>query len=275
VGWIELDKPKQPSLKFAPIYVGSDLKKYLWDKRTAILTSATIPSNLEQRLGLLETNPRKEDLESPFDYKNHTLLYCARHLSDPSLDYEEWRAGVLEELTALIGSAKGRTLALFTSLKALEAARDHLRVSLELPILCQGDLPEKRLLAEFSSKNEASLLATRRFWQGIDVPGPTLSLVTIDRLPFPSPNEHLIKARSAAANPNGWWKIELPICATRLAQGAGRLIRQESDQGVVAILDCRLASRAYKSQLLQELPAMRRTTDRQEVQSFLRDLRGR
>ena len=183
-------------------------------------------------------------------------------------------AEVHEELESLILAAGGRTLALFTSFAALRSARDYLRENLDLPVLDQWQMSEKRLLDEFTAKEEACLLATRRFWQGIDVPGPTLSLVVIDRLPFPSPYEYLVKAWSGLADPMGWWKVELPIAVIRLAQGAGRLIRKADDSGVVAVLDPRLVNGSYKPQFLSALPPMARTTDREEAERFLRRLRN-
>ena len=129
------------------------------------------------------------------------------------------------------------------------------------------------LLEEFTAIEESCLLATRKFWQGIDVPGPSLTLVAVNRLPFPSPNEHLVKTWSDLADPAGWWKVELPIGATRLAQAAGRLVRKATDQGVVAVLDPRLAGSSYRSKFLDALPPMARTTDREEAERFLRRLR--
>lgn len=269
VGWIESSEGSQPVLKFAPLDIASVLAEHLWPQKVAVLTSATLPGNIVERLGLSKLDPRLESVESPFDYENQTLLYCPTHLPNPSDEHEAWVKAVHTELASLITSAGGRTLALFTSYKSLNAARDFLSKQIDLPLLCQGDMPEKRLLEEFAATNEASLLGTRRFWQGVDVPGQSLTLVIIDRLPFPSPNEHLIKARSLAANPMGWWTIELPIGATRLAQGAGRLVRREDDYGVVAVLDPRLATHTYSHALLASLPRMRRTTDSNVVTQFL------
>ena len=275
VGWIEFSDGRQPVLKLAPIDIASELEEYLWTKRVAVLTSATLPANIVERLGLSESNPRLKTVDSPFDYENQTFLYCPTHLPDPANEHEAWMAAVHEELASLLTAAGGRTLALFTSYESLNAARDYLSSHVDLPVLCQGEMPERRLIEKFAATSEASLLATRRFWQGIDVPGQTLSLVVIDRLPFPSPSEHLIKARSVGANPLGWWKVELPIGATRLAQGAGRLVRREDDYGVVAVLDPRLATQSYRSQLLEALPPMRTTNDPKEVERFLRNLNER
>ena len=272
VGWIELSNEHQPILKFAPLDIASELAEHLWDQKTAVLTSATLPNNIVERLGLSQSNPRIRTVDSPFDYENQTLLYCPTHIPDPTHERKAWVEAVHQELASLITSAQGRTLALFTSYESLHAAHNFLSEHIDLPVLCQGDMPEKKLLEEFVATSEASLLGTRKFWQGVDAPGQTLSLVIIDRLPFPSPNEHLIKARSQAADPMGWWQVELPIGATRLAQGAGRLVRREDDCGVVAVLDPRFANRKYSQLLLEALPPMRRTDDPKAVAQFLRNL---
>ncbi len=275
LGWIEVEDGRRPVLKVVPVAVGPLLEEVLWPRRTAILTSATIPANIVERLGLKGSDPRIEDLGSPFDYETQTLLYCASYLPDPASNHDDWMAGVLDELEALIVAAGGRTLALFTSYQALGQARERLAGRLELPLLVQGDRPPKALLEEFTLKEESCLLATRRFWQGIDVPGPSLTLLVVNRLPFPSPNEYLLKKWSELADPMGWWKVELPIGVTRLAQAAGRLVRKATDQGVVAVLDPRLAKGSYKKELLDGLPPMKRTATREEAERFLIHLRDR
>ena len=273
VAWIEMDDGRRPVLRIVPVTVGPLLEEILWSRRTAVLTSATIPKNIVDRLGLTGSDPRTEDFGSPFDYENQTLLYCADQLPDPSTDREAWMVGALGELEALIVAAGGRTLALFTSFDALSKAREHLVGRLDFPVLVQGERPPKMLLEEFAAEEESCLLATRRFWQGIDIPGPSLTLLVINRLPFPSPNEYLVKTWSDLADPGGWWTVELPIGATRLAQAAGRLVRKMEDQGVVAVLDPRLAGGSYRRELLDALPPMAKTTDREEVERFLRRLR--
>jgi ATP-dependent DNA helicase DinG len=140
------------------------------------------------------------------------------------------------------------------------------------PILEQGDLPPRALLEAFAADEEACLFATRSFWQGIDVPGPSLALVVIDRIPFPRPDEPLTKAWRDRAGLDGWGAVDLPIGALRLAQGVGRLIRSQTDQGVVAVFDSRLFGARYSQSLLDALPPMRRTADRDEAESFLRSL---
>ena len=185
-----------PRLEVAPIDVGRVLAP-LWDKRTAVLTSATIPLRLPERLGLPADRTDVLDVGSPFDYDEHALLYCAAHLPDPrNAAFPEQSH---HELEALIAAAGGRTLALFTSWRAMQAAADALRPKLPYPVLTQGDLPKPELLAAFAREESSCLFATAGLFQGIDVPGPSLSLVTIDRLPFPRPDDPLLEARRERA----------------------------------------------------------------------------
>jgi ATP-dependent DNA helicase DinG len=181
---------------------------------------------------------------------------------------------VVDELDALVRAAGGRTLALFTSYRAMHRAVDALRPRLPHPVLAQGDLPKPRLVDRFASEPETCLFATMSYWQGIDVPGPSLSLVTIDRLPFPRPDDPLLQARRDRAGDQAFTTIDVPRAATLLAQGTGRLIRTATDRGAVAILDPRLATARYGPKIVAALPRMRRTRDRAEVERFLRQLRG-
>jgi len=174
------------------------------------------------------------------------------------------------ELAQLLDAAGGRTLALFTSRRATEAAADALAPELPYTLLRQGDLPKGRLLEAFASDETSCLFATLGFWQGVDIPGRALSLVTIDRLPFPRPDDPLLQARRDRAGGRAFQLVDLPRAATLLAQGAGRLIRNADDRGVVAVLDPRLATASYRGVLLSTLPPMRRSVDLSEVESFLR-----
>jgi ATP-dependent DNA helicase DinG len=239
-------------------------------RRTVVFTSATIPLRLGPRLGLDEADFDELDVGSPFDYEDHGLLYCAAHLPDPrSARYEE---ELHAELRDLIQAAGGRTLALFTSWRAMDAAADALADELPGPLLTQRDLPKPALVAAFTADPTASLFATMGFWQGIDVPGETLSLVTIDRLPFPRPDEPLLQARRELARQAAFATVDLPRAATLLAQGAGRLIRNATDRGVVAVLDPRLATANYRWDLVRALPPFRRTKEKDEALAFLEGL---
>lgn len=274
VAWVE-GPPRYPVLRVAPIEIGRLLDTLLWraeDPPTAILTSATIPPQLAVRLGLPAEGYEELDVGSPFDYRHQALLYCARHLPDPrSTSYE---AAMHAELEALIRAAGGRTLALFTSWRAMEAAAQALRSRLPWPILTQADLPKPALLHAFRSEERSCLFATMGFWQGVDVPGPALSLVTIDRIPFPRPDEPLLQARRERLGRDAFGLIDLPRAATLLAQGAGRLIRSPSDRGAVAVLDPRLATARYRWELVRALPPMRRTRNLKDVEDFFAPLRA-
>ena len=272
VSWVE-GPAHAPVLRVAPVDVGELLSEKLWGEGTAVLTSATIPPGLGARLGLPPDHGQL-DVGSPFPYEEHALLYCAAHLPDPrSPQYE---AALHEEMEALVRLAGGRTLALFTSWRAMQAAAEALRDKLPWTVLTQSDLPKPALVAAFSEDEHACLFATMGFWQGIDVPGPALSQVIIDRIPFPRPDEPLLQARRDRARAAAFRTVDLPRAATLLAQGAGRLIRSSSDRGVVAVLDPRLAKANYRWDLVRALPPMRRTRHRADVEAFLTEaLAGR
>jgi ATP-dependent DNA helicase DinG len=269
VAWVG-GRPDQPRLEVAPLDVAPVLSEGVWSKRTAILTTATVPLNLPQRVGLPPDGTDVLDVGSPFDYQEHALLYCAAHLPDPRQPAHQ--AGVHDELEALIGAAGGRTLALFTSRRAMQEAAAALAPRLGVTVLTQDDLPKPALLARFSADETTCLFATAGLFQGIDVPGRTLSLVTIDRLPFPRPDEPLLKARRERLGPEAFRGIDLPRAATLLAQAGGRLIRRATDRGVFAVLDPRLASAGYRWDVVRALPPMRRTRHREEVEAFLREI---
>jgi ATP-dependent DNA helicase DinG len=234
-----------------------------------VLTSATIPPLLPVRLGLPPDRCDELDVGSPFAFDTQSLLYCAADLPDPrSAGYE---AAMHAELVWLITAAKGRTLALFTSWRAMQAAAQAVTERVPYPILTQSDLPKPALIARFAAEEESCLFATMGFWQGVDVPGPALTVVTIDRIPFPRPDEPLQQARRERAGADAFRTVDLPRAATLLAQGAGRLVRSTTDRGVVAVLDPRLAKSTYRWDLVRALPPMRRTKDREEVTAFLEE----
>ena len=269
VAWVE-QPGREPRLCVAPLDVAPVLTEFVWEHRTAVLTSATIPPGLAQIVGLPEDAVDEMDAGSPFDFATDGLLYCAAHLPDPRQPgYEE---AMHEELKALITAAGGRTLALFTSYRAMQAAADVLRERLDTPVLVQGDLPKPALTAAFADDESTSLFATLSFWQGVDVPGRSLSLVTIDKLPFPRPDEPLLQARREQARAGAFATVDLPRAATLLAQGVGRLIRTSTDRGVVAVLDSRLANATYRWTIVNALPPMRRTRHRAEAEAFLQEL---
>ena len=268
VAWVDGTR-RNVRLRLSPIDVGPVLESTLWGEVTAVLTSATVPPFLAERVGLQDFETNELNVGSPFDYRAHSLLYVARHLPDRRAPQAE--AALHAELALLIAAAGGRTLALFTSRRATEEAAAALAPDLPYQLLLQGELPKGRLLEEFAHNETSCLFATLGFWQGVDIPGRSLSLVTLDRLPFPRPDDPLLQARRARAGSRAFSVVDLPRAATLLAQGAGRLIRSADDRGVVAVLDSRLATATYRGVLLATLPPMRRTVDRFEVEGFLRE----
>ena len=267
VAWVDGTR-RNVRLRLSPIDVGPALSSTLWGEVTSVLTSATIPPRIVERVGLEAFATEELNVGSPFDYRAHALLYVARHLPDRRAQGAE--EALHEELAQLLEAAGGRTLALFTSRRATEAAAEALAPELPYAVLLQGDRPKGRLLEEFARDETSCLFATLGFWQGVDIPGRALSLVTIDRLPFPRPDDPLLQARRDRAGGRAFSLVDLPRAATLLAQGAGRLIRNAEDRGVVAVLDPRLATASYRGVLLATLPPMRRSVDRGEVASFLR-----
>jgi ATP-dependent DNA helicase DinG len=272
VAWVE-GPEHAPVLKVAPLDVGAEMASRLWgrdDVPTAVLTSATIPPRLPERLGLPAGSFEQLDVGSPYAYDEQALLYCPLHLPDPrDAGYEP---AMHEELLALIEAAEGRTLALFTSWRAMNAAADALRPRIRWTVLTQSDLPKPALVDRFTNDEHSSLFATMGFWQGVDVPGSALSVVTIDRLPFPRPDDPLLRARRARLGREAFGLIDVPRAATLLAQGVGRLIRTRTDRGVVAVFDTRLGKASYRWALVGALPPMRRTRYREEVVAFLEPL---
>ncbi len=269
VAWVEQPN-REPILAIAPLDVAPVLDALVWEQRTAVLTSATIPPHLAEQVGLPNDDVDELDAGSPFDFPEAALLYCAAHLPDPRQG--EYQEAMHEELQALITAAGGRTLALFTSYRAMQAAAEALRDELATPILVQGDLPKPALTEAFTADEATSLFATLSFWQGVDVPGRSLSLVTIDKLPFPRPDEPLLQARREQARAGAFATIDLPRAATLLAQGAGRLIRTSTDRGVVAVFDSRLAKATYRWEIVNALPPMKRTRHRADAEQFLQEI---
>ncbi len=269
--------PEVPRLEVAPLEVGPVMSKGVWSKRTAILTSATIPASLAERVGLPADSTDSLDVGSPFDYEHNGLLYCAMHLPDPRNN--GYAPALHDELASLIIAAGGRTLALFTSWKAMDQAADAVKALLATRgathhVYTQRDLPKPALIRAFSDDPESCLFATAGFFQGVDIPGDTLTLVTIDRIPFPRPDDPLLSARREQLGAAAFKTIDVPRASMLLAQAAGRLIRTATDRGVVAVFDSRLGTANYRWDLVRALPPMKRTRHRAEAEEFLRSLRA-
>ncbi len=213
------------------------------------------------------------DVGSPFDYPKQGILYIAKHLDPPGRD--GIRPDQLDELAGLIEAAGGRTLGLFSSLRAAQAAAAAIVERLSYTVLCQGEDSLPQLIARFAESPRTCLFGTLSLWQGVNVPGPACQLVVIDRIPFPRPDDPLAAARQEAVarhGGNGFMAVAATHAALLLAQGAGRLIRAADDRGAVAILDSRLATARYASFLRASLPPFWPTDDPKLVRAALRRL---
>ena len=312
------DSRRPPTLRAAPLEVGTLLADRLFRRQTVVLTSATLALGgsfepLARQWGLPggggeastggEPSPGREppasggpsaggeatadteastpvglawsglDVGSPFDHRRAGILYVARHLPPPG------RNGLpepyLAELRELIEAAGGRTLGLFSSMRAARQAAEELRGQISQPLLCQGDDATAELVRQFIDDEASCLFGTLSLWQGVDVPGRSLQLVVIDRIPFPRPDDPLASARQravAARGGNGFMTVAAAQAALLLAQGAGRLLRTTDDRGMVAILDPRLATARYGGFLRASLPPFWTTTDPGIARAALRRL---
>ena len=292
--WYE---PTFSTLHLAPLSVSQVLRSNLLTKTPVIATSATLTVGnkfdaMAKSIGFIVGDDSDEevkddeidpanlqmlDVGSPFDFANQGMLYLPKHLPEPSRDGTA--PEVLEELGELIDAAGGRTLALFSSWRGVEAADIYLRrVLAERPI---SIITQKRgdavapLVERFAADEKSILLGTMSLWQGVDVPGNSCILVAIDRLPFPRPDEPVLAARSSQADASGgsgFMQVSVPRAALLLAQGAGRLIRSIDDRGVVAIMDSRIVTKRYGQTLLNSMPPLWRTNDKETVRNSLRRL---
>ena len=272
-------------LRVAPLSVAGLLRSRLFEHTTAVLTSATLTIGgtfdaMASAWGLAggdeDAKWRGIDVGSPFEHAKSGILYVAAHLPPPGRD-GTGSAEQLDEIAALITAAGGRTLGLFSSMRAAKAAAEIMRGRLDTPVLCQGDDATSALVQRFADDPETSLFGTLSLWQGVDVPGPSLSLVLIDRIPFPRPDDPLLTARQravAARGGNGFMAVAASHAALLLAQGTGRLLRRVDDRGVVAVLDSRMATARYGSYLRASLPPFWATTDTTRVRQALERLRA-
>ena len=287
VRWLEVGT--QLRLVESPLDIAEAVQSRLLAPRTEessrawIFTSATLGA--DERLSWF-TEPcglqdaRVLQVDSPFDYARQAAVYVPRNFPKPG------EAHHVDEVAALVArlapSLGGRTLVLTTTLRALRALAERLPTLLApgLQVLSQGQLPKRELLERFRCGAQRGqpgcvLVASASFWEGVDIPGDALQLVVIDKLPFPPPHDPLVQARSRRLETTGRSAFNdyyVPEAAVALKQGAGRLIRRESDQGVLVICDTRLLSMAYGRRLLATLPPMRRLSSEDQVQQMLQDL---
>ncbi|MGC2459093.1 MAG: ATP-dependent DNA helicase [Gallionellaceae bacterium] len=247
--------------------------------RAWIFTSATLAvkqnfSHYQTEMGLLQA--RTACWDSPFNYPEQALLYVPLQMPEPnSPGYTE---AVVQAALPLIEASKGRAFLLFTSLRAMQRAHEILtaefdRRNLDYPLMLQGEGSRNELLSRFREHGNAVLLGSQSFWEGVDVRGEALSLVVIDKLPFSPPDDPVLAARIAQLNRQGrnaFMEYQLPRAVINLKQGAGRLIRDETDRGVLMICDPRLISKHYGKRIWQSLPPMRRTRDEAEAVEFFK-----
>lgn len=283
VVWLEHEdnhKSARAVLRVAPLSVAELLATQVFARATTVLTSATLTIGgsfdaMATAWGLTADTPwRGLDVGSPFQHAKSGILYVAAHLPPPGRD-GSGSAEQLTEIAELITAAGGRTLGLFSSMRAARAATEAMRERLSTPVLCQGDDSTSTLVEKFTADAATSLFGTLSLWQGVDVPGPSLSLVLIDRIPFPRPDDPLLSARQravAARGGNGFMTVAASHAALLLAQGSGRLLRRVTDRGVVAVLDSRMATARYGEFLRASLPPFWQTTNATQVRAALRRL---
>lgn len=283
VVWYERHDRYGAALRVAPLSVSGLLREKLFSERSVVLTSATLKlggdfNGVAASLGLAPEGKQGEELPdwhgldvgSPFDYRKQGILYVAQHLSPPGREGD--RSDMMDELADLVEAAGGRTLGLFSSMRAARVAAEELRGRLDLPVLLQGEETLGELIRRFADDDRTCLFGTLSLWQGVDVPGTSCQLVVMDRVPFPRPDDPLMAARQKAVEEgggNGFMAVAATHAALLMAQGAGRLIRASGDRGVVAVLDPRLAKARYGGFLRTSMPDFWYTTDRNQVRRSL------
>jgi ATP-dependent DNA helicase DinG len=286
VVWVNRDQRRGSVLRVAPMSVAMLVRDKVFGDRTVIMTSATLELGgtfdaVAGTMGLRGDGApdwRGLDVGSPFDYPQQAIAYVAQHLPAPGRD--GLSVQTLDEIEALVRAAGGRTLGLFSSMRAAREATEAMRERFakeagDLAFLCQGEDQITTLVRQFARGPRTCLFGTLTLWQGVDVPGSACQLVIIDRIPFPRPDDPLSSARSQAIarmGGNGFMAVSATHAALRLAQGAGRLIRRSDDRGVVAFLDSRMMTARYAGFLQRSLPPFWPTTDRERVLAALRRL---
>lgn len=273
VVWVD-----ESSLAVAPLSVADLLRENLFGQNTVVLASATLALGgrfdvMAAQWGIPKGTWDSMDAGTPFDPAKSGILYVASHLPAPGRD--GLAKETLDEMKELILAAGGRTLGLFSSRRAAEEAAEKLRMQVPFEIFVQGQDTTGALVEKFSKHENSCLFGTLTLWQGVDVPGPACSLVLIDRIPFPRPDQPLLQARTDAANAagrSGFMEVSATHAALLMAQGAGRLLRATTDRGVVAVLDNRLETKRYGSFLKNSMPRFWPTTDPQVVRGALKRL---
>ena len=279
VRWLEVFHHSL-QLNTTPLSIAEIFEKQITGSARAwIFTSATLAvkqdfSHYQSEMGLLKAKTACWD--SPFNYGEQALLYVPTNLPEPNS--EGYTEAVVQAALPLIEASKGRAFLLFTSLRAMQRAHDILQAEFDrrgwdYPLLLQGEGSRSELLTRFRSLGNAVLLGSQSFWEGVDVRGEALSLVIIDKLPFAPPDDPVLAARIAQLNKQGrnaFMEYQLPRAIITLKQGAGRLIRDETDRGVLMICDPRLITKPYGKRIWQSLPPMKRTRVEAEAVGFFK-----
>jgi len=264
------------ALHITPLDVANEFGAYRANNdATWLFTSATLAvggdfSHFTRQLGLQDAETLL--LDSPFDYPNHALLWLPSELPEPR--DPQFVPRLLDIAVPLLEASQGRAFLLFTSHRALREAAALLADRVDFPLFVQGEKPRSLLLEEFRNSGNGVLLGSASFWEGVDVIGEALSLVMIDKLPFAAPDDPVMQARSEQMRRSGgnpFMQLYLPAAVIALKQGAGRLIRDVNDKGVLVICDVRLSTKSYGSVFRSSLPPMREAGDQDEVEAFLRD----
>lgn len=279
VVWVERDERSMiDTLAVAPLSIAGMLHEKLFGEQTVVLTSATLALGgrfdaMAAQWGMPKGTWDSLDAGTPFNPAEKGILYVAKHLPQPGRD--GLATETLEEMRELIMAAGGRTLGLFSSRRAADQAAQELKAKLPFDIYVQGEDSIGALVEKFSKNENSCLFGTLTLWQGVDVPGPSCSLVLIDRIPFPRPDNPLMQARTEAAQAagrSGFMEVSATHAALLMAQGAGRLLRSINDRGVVAVLDSRLETKRYGGFLKASMPHFWTTTDSETVKAALKRL---
>lgn len=274
IRWYETHS-KSFTLSKTPLDIASEFKSFMQQHKASwIFTSATLSvandfAHFSKGLGLDSTESKS--WESPFDFETQSLFYHPKGLPKPA--ESDFTERVVEFALPVLKASKGRAFFLFTSHRALKIAAELLEDRIDYPLLVQGTRAKAVLLDQFKEKGNAILLATSSFWEGVDVRGNALSCVIIDKLPFASPGDPVLKARLNAMEKQGrnpFFEYQLPTAVIALRQGVGRLIRDVNDKGVLMVCDPRLLKRAYGHMFLNSVPAMKRSREIDDVNEFFR-----
>ncbi len=272
IRWYETHS-KSLTLSKTPLDIAAEFNVFMQQHKASwIFTSATLSvaknfNHFSKGLGLTDT--QSKSWESPFDFETQSLFYHPKGLPKPA--ESDFTEKIIDFALPVLQASKGRAFFLFTSHRALKKAAEILAVKIDYPLLVQGTRAKSVLLEQFKNQGNAILLATSSFWEGVDVRGDALSCVIIDKLPFASPGDPVLKARLNAMEKQGrnpFFEYQLPSAVIALRQGVGRLIRDVNDSGVLMVCDPRLLKRAYGHMFLESVPAMKRTRDIEDVRQF-------